>query len=158
MDCPTCRNQLAPVFLGTTGLALNKCSQCSGHWLSNEHIQQVASACEGNATGLLNALDGSEVKENREEVAYRRCPACHEIMNRRRSQAESFIVDYCLADGLWLDKGELYTFIAKLGTIPPLPASSVPQDERDPVVRFWNEVRQGQANSAMVARVVGIVL
>lgn len=121
-NCPACQAPLEAQ--ANEDFLLYACPQCWGVWLSlpalkgferlYEKVTPIAPLAAQPAAAPAGHVDG--IREFREPQSYRRCPLCRNEMARRRYQRVSnFVVDRCLAHGVWFDPGEFEMAIDFLG-------------------------------------------
>jgi Zn-finger nucleic acid-binding protein len=115
--CPRCSS-----VLGSTGERL-ECAACRGVFVEQ---QVIGSLFETLRAGSVPIADGgspyrSAVRSSappvQDATRYLPCPICQKLMNRTRlgSAKQRFVVDVCLAHGVWFDGGELASAAAILG-------------------------------------------
>jgi Zn-finger nucleic acid-binding protein len=111
LSCPTCRNagMLSTRALG--GARLAGCMTCGGVWAGVESFKRL---CEDRATQTAYLGKGSVVEQpkqsdpSREEILYRPCPVCADLMNRFNfAGCSGVILDACKPHGVWFDADEL---------------------------------------------------
>lgn len=101
MRCITCKEEM--VILELEGVEIDYCYGCRGIWLDKGELEELlADKEQGDA--LLNSIQSAgEVKEKK-----RKCPICKKKMEKISMKVKNkFILDRCLAHGIWFDKGEL---------------------------------------------------
>lgn len=121
-DCPACRapleTQAGEDFL------MYACSQCWGVWLSlpalkgferlYEKVTPIRPLGEVNAPRPQRHVKG--LQDFNARPSYRRCPVCKNEMARRRyRRISNFVIDRCMAHGVWFDPGEFDMAIEFLG-------------------------------------------
>lgn len=126
-SCPACGASL--VASGAAhGVEIDACTGCGGIWLDVGELERLTADVASREDG-----EGGEVAPRRrgadEEVRYRECPRCREVMLRRNFGTTSgVIVDECARHGLFLDAGELQAIEAFLRAqaraMPPAPPMS----------------------------------
>lgn len=107
MNCPECKEALVKASVG--GMDLNQCHRCGGVWLDQSLFERVAADREKRGA-VLGALPGDQARGPvpGENVHYRRCPTCGQMMNRTNyGRISGVILDTCKAHGVWFDKDEL---------------------------------------------------
>lgn len=110
LKCPSCRD--ASLFSrGLGGVNLASCADCGGVWadagsfkkLCEDRETQSAYMGEGSALARPKASDPSQ-----DDIRYRPCPACAELMNRFNfAGCSGVILDACKPHGVWFDADEL---------------------------------------------------
>jgi Zn-finger nucleic acid-binding protein len=109
LPCPVCATDLAPRSL--SGLAVQECGTCCGLWVPVANFDAlVAHAREHQPPRPTDGLQPTTVERPppAATVAYRACPACRQLMNRKNfARISGVIVDWCRAHGTWLDVDEL---------------------------------------------------
>jgi len=108
--CPACTGDLAPVQAG--GEEALRCPGCGGLWLDPATLARLtAEAVEPGAAlpeGVPPSRQWSPPKVRPDEVRYRRCPTCDDVMNRVNfARVSGVILDVCRSHGAFLDSGEL---------------------------------------------------
>ena len=114
LACPNCTGTLE--IFDERGIEIHRCTSCAGLWLD-----------PGELDDLINTppdvpLDVVELREEMRKVApplgevrYRKCPRCHEPMNRRNyGTVSGVVIDECNRHGMYLDSREfdaIETFI-----------------------------------------------
>ena len=109
--CPSCR---APESFSTRavgGARLAGCVKCGGVWADVESFKRL---CEDRATQAAYLGAGSlaaspaQSDPSRDEVVYRPCPVCADLMNRFNfAGCSGVILDVCKPHGVWFDVDEL---------------------------------------------------
>jgi Zn-finger nucleic acid-binding protein len=111
LSCPSCRGagKLSTRALG--GARLAGCMTCGGVWADVESFKRL---CEDRATQTAYLGKGSVVEHPQksdptlQEVVYRPCPICAELMNRFNfAGCSGVILDACKPHGVWFDAEEL---------------------------------------------------
>jgi Zn-finger nucleic acid-binding protein len=95
-------------------LEVRACRACGGLWLDRAVFEGLGASREAQGA-VLGALPATGVPAagGLEPVRYRRCPACHQFMNRLNYARRSGVVlDVCKAHGLWFDQDELRRVLA----------------------------------------------
>ncbi|MGH9463023.1 MAG: zf-TFIIB domain-containing protein [Vicinamibacteria bacterium] len=112
LACPRCRDpKLLNRKIGQ--FMVDECSSCSGMWVDVKAFdgivrQQAQRGKEEYRTGDGTSPERSKLDRTQTTVAYLKCPACGQGMNRRNfMRASGVIIDECRADGVWLDCDEL---------------------------------------------------
>lgn len=110
--CPGCSAALQRTATGR-GVEIDVCADCGGIWLDAGELEHLTSGLDP-APGA-GASDERELRgrvpvtrpvEN--DVRYRECPRCGDIMSRRNfGTISGVIVDECPKHGIYLDAGEL---------------------------------------------------
>jgi Zn-finger nucleic acid-binding protein len=111
-DCPDCARPLEPRVAG--GAVIHECGSCAGIWASLDVFEDLvrramdlrrAAEAQGLPPAAPRAAGGNPMGD---QVRYRRCPVCSELMARRNFRRVSgVIVDECREHGTWLDENEL---------------------------------------------------
>ena len=104
--CPDCNVPMLMSRVG--GKPAYLCARCSGLWLDHAVISSLVEKARHNPS--LRSLLGwpPEKGFRRDEVRYKRCPECTELMRRVNFGKKSgVIVDICNSHGTWFDRGEL---------------------------------------------------
>jgi Zn-finger nucleic acid-binding protein len=111
LTCPSCgaAGKLSARALG--GARLAACASCSGVWAD---VESFKSLCENRATqtaylgqGTLTG-DSRQSDPSRQEIVYRPCPVCADLMNRFNfACCSGVILDACKPHGVWFDPDEL---------------------------------------------------
>jgi len=126
LPCPACEARMSRHGVG--GVPVHECPRCRGLWAPDESFNLlVRRAIEAYRTrGAQGALLGEGPRTSggnplSQGVAYRKCPVCAGLMQRRNFQRRSgVIVDWCRGHGTWLDADELESiagYIASGGTL-----------------------------------------
>ncbi|OYW07161.1 MAG: hypothetical protein B7X11_00380 [Acidobacteria bacterium 37-65-4] len=111
LTCPSCRGagKLSTRALG--GARLAGCMTCGGVWADVESFKRL---CEDRATQAAYLGKGSALEQPNqsdptlEEIVYRPCPVCAELMNRLNfADCSGVILDACKPHGVWFDPDEL---------------------------------------------------
>lgn len=111
-SCPSCEGILAARAIGET--PVEECPRCHGLWISSERfnalvnrVVEAQKAQPGSGLGLTGTRRPARSTFSA-TVAYRRCPDCEGIMQRRNfGKRSGVIVDVCGKHGVWLDADEL---------------------------------------------------
>ncbi len=104
-SCPACTGFLIVVNLNQ--VTMHQCLQCQGVWLNNPTFEEVCRNSEQQAT-ILSTIPIPEITAREEEILYRRCPECTEMMARNNfARYSGVIVDTCRHHGTWFDLNEL---------------------------------------------------
>ena len=93
---------------------MQDCRACGGLWLDRAVFEQLGASRErqGAVLGALPTPVAPPVL-GLDAVQYRRCPQCHQFMNRMNYAKRSGVVlDICKAHGLWFDQDELRRVLA----------------------------------------------
>ncbi len=156
-DCPVCEEALEIVPAGDS--YVHRCPRCEGLWIARETFSRlVARAGElVDDTPSRAGEDGPFRDAARRaafdrHVAYRRCPVCRSMMQRRNFGVRSgIIIDRCRAHGTWCDADELADIAAFVmaagvpGSERPRPAYVRDDDvstAADPTVPTGSEIRE----------------
>ncbi len=94
---------------------MHTCPQCWGVWVSLEAIKGFERLYE--KVTPIRPLAAKEAPKPRSHIegladfkqpqSYRRCPVCKKEMARRRyHRISNFVIDRCMAHGIWFDPGE----------------------------------------------------
>jgi len=105
--CPGCGSSLAPEEAGT--LRALRCGGCRGLWVDRATFERLCAAPPAGAGAGRKALPGRRVPPRPpEDIRYRKCPECRDVMNRINfGRVSGVVVDVCRAHGAFLDAGEL---------------------------------------------------
>ncbi len=112
LHCPDDHGPLASIRVAIEGTPeLHRCDTCLGlflgrgvleHWLS----QAVGPVWEVNRPLIQHLIE--HPRHRPEQLRYRACPCCGELMHRGLfGKRSGVIVDRCRSHGTWLDAGEL---------------------------------------------------
>jgi Zn-finger nucleic acid-binding protein len=110
LPCPACEVPLRPVTLGH--VVVHECGDCGGTWVRNADfdalVERVQATAGARATRGLGAARARHAVDASGPVVYRRCPTCHQVMNRRNfGHSSGVVVDWCREHGTWFDATEL---------------------------------------------------
>jgi Zn-finger nucleic acid-binding protein/ribosomal protein L40E len=109
VSCPVCAVHLTPRSLA--GLAIQECPTCRGLWVPTANFDAlVEHAREHRAPEPTAGIRTTPLArpEPSRTVAYRKCPVCTQMMNRKNfARISGVIVDWCRPHGTWLDASEL---------------------------------------------------
>lgn len=113
LPCPACEARMPPHRVG--GVPVHECPRCRGLWAPGESfdllVRRAIQAYESQGEGARLPGSGPRVQGGNplsQGVAYRKCPQCQGLMQRRNFQRRSgVIVDWCRSHGTWLDADEL---------------------------------------------------
>lgn len=108
--CPACSGDLLPVESG--GEAALRCPGCGGLWLDPATLSRLTTAAVEPRAALPEGVPPQRRREppkvQPDEVRYRRCPDCDDLMNRVNfARVSGVILDVCRSHGAFLDAGEL---------------------------------------------------
>jgi Zn-finger nucleic acid-binding protein len=108
--CPGCGGGLAPVEAGAE--EARRCPGCGGLFLDPATLARLtAEAVEPGAAlpeGVPPSRQWSPPRVRPDEVRYRRCPDCGDLMNRVNfARVSGVVLDVCRGHGAFLDAGEL---------------------------------------------------
>ncbi|HVU02414.1 MAG TPA: zf-TFIIB domain-containing protein [Polyangiaceae bacterium] len=109
LSCPDCGARLTG-FSGGPG-TLADCERCGGQFVEHDLLRDLIDRREVYGSAAPRPYP----KQNPllEKVVYRKCPACHVVMNRKNFGGSSgIIVDQCTRHGTWFDRGELPRVLA----------------------------------------------
>lgn len=118
-DCPACGARMERQSDGE--IQLFSCAECGGVWLSLPALKRFERLYEqvspiqpvGQAPQRTGGTEG--LGEFVQQKQYRRCPICSAEMARRRYQRVAhFVIDECMAHGMWFDPGEFEMAVAFL--------------------------------------------
>jgi len=111
LPCQRCETFLETAEVG--GHTIRECARCDGLWIDNETFQTICAEREQQVPFLgIPSLQNPNAVATLGPVAYLKCPACRELMNRVNFAACSgVIIDVCRADGTWFDHAELRRII-----------------------------------------------
>lgn len=110
-DCPSCGTALEAQEDGD--IRVFACPKCWGLWMSLDTLKRFERLYEGvsplqpvgQTPQKAAGRDGLAGFNHRHQV--RACPVCRKEMARRRYQRVSnFVIDECMAHGMWFDPGE----------------------------------------------------
>ncbi len=128
LACPACEGRLVPRAIGD--VRVRECPDCHGLWSESaafdalvgraiEARRELPSAGLGATGGGREPGAGPGDARARDRrpgpftVAYRHCPVCGGVMQRRNyARRSGIIVDWCGEHGLWLDADELEAIAA----------------------------------------------
>ena len=94
---------------------MQACPQCWGVWLSLPAIKGFERLYEKVTPIRPLAIEGAPkptahvdgLPDFNQRNSYRRCPVCEQEMARRRyHRISNFVIDRCMAHGIWFDPGE----------------------------------------------------
>lgn len=106
------RYGLAPSTSLPTGYAIDGCKHCGGVWVDPATLEKIFQEAAPQVS--LFPVDERSVPRRlvsgvTAPLAYRRCPACQELMTRRNFQRVSGVMlDACRDHGTFFDMGELH--------------------------------------------------
>jgi Zn-finger nucleic acid-binding protein len=111
--CPACRE---PLVAGEMeGLEIDYCAACGGTWLDAGELEQIAERAGAAPDALSRALASA----GRPRLNERRCPRCAKplrevAVEKPEGVGPAVRIDRCpRGDGLWFDRGELKTLVAR---------------------------------------------
>ncbi|MEZ4404398.1 MAG: zf-TFIIB domain-containing protein [Kofleriaceae bacterium] len=105
LPCPRCGIGLAPTELA--GTWLHQCERCDGQFVRKEVLVDLE-AEPGRADEVVAELGRVRAAVADGGPMYVKCPRCAGVMNRAQyALGAKVVVDYCRADGVWFDGGEL---------------------------------------------------
>lgn len=115
LECPACKegNHLLSRSLGEPSVPVMECELCAGVWLGKETFAQLTEAAEKESKDdgrprPKPALHRRHQRKERQRWAYRSCPLCQKLMQRRNYGRKSGVIfDRCREHGVWLDADEL---------------------------------------------------
>lgn len=109
-DCPACGASLH-ASAAAHGVEIDVCEACCGIWLDAGELELLTAdvapppAAVRDEAALRRSVPAPRPED---EVRYRECPRCREVMLRRNfGTISGVIVDECPQHGLFLDAGEL---------------------------------------------------
>lgn len=113
LSCVDCEGaELEPRSVG--GVTVHECPKCAGLWaaehtfdelLTRAIARRVETMAGEGPVAAPRATGGNPVDQ---EVKYRRCPQCTQLMARKNFRRTSgVVVDQCPSHGTWLDANEL---------------------------------------------------
>lgn len=108
--CPCCDLNLDWDQAGEVKLL--RCPQCDGFWVARDTMARIEdkARAEAKSPPVSDVLKESLALDAR---PYLKCPACGELMRRRRyGKRSAVIIDVCAAHGTWLDADELQRLVA----------------------------------------------
>jgi Zn-finger nucleic acid-binding protein len=107
--CPACKSPLRERVCGER--SLTECSSCGGLWLAASVLDELCSAAERSAIASTSPLAARPPRPRpppEQDITYRPCPGCGDLMSRRQFGGSSHVVvDVCRKHGIWLDPQEL---------------------------------------------------
>lgn len=118
-ECPACGTKLERQSDGDIHIFC--CQKCFGVWLSLPALKRFERLYEqvspiqpvGQAPQPTASIRG--LGEFGQKKQYRKCPICSREMARRRYQrVANFVIDECMAHGVWFDPGEFEMAVAFL--------------------------------------------
>ena len=149
VPCPVCAVALVPRSLA--GVAIQECTTCRGIWVPAANFDALVAHAGEHAH--LEPTAGVQTAplarpQHSTAVAYRKCPSCGQMMNRKNfGRISGVIVDTCRAHGTWLDANELEqvaAFVAQGGL--DRAAAQEREDERIAAsMRVLDRIPQGPA-------------
>src|SRR3990167_1287054 len=107
MDCPACHKVMAVVV--DDGVKVDRCADCGVVWVEFEDEKALfAIKPESFTVDELRRLRKKYEPLGRvEQVKFRACPVCKDLMYRKNWGAHSgVVVDRCEKHGTWFDEGE----------------------------------------------------
>lgn len=110
--CPICDVPLQTLDLQLEGkFYIERCDICLGLFFDTGELDGLMDRSVSNVFAVdqkrIDALT-REQRSGNDQVAYRKCPVCGNLMNRINfGHRSGVIVDQCKPHGLWLDSGEL---------------------------------------------------
>ncbi len=109
MECVACGQPL--ITCEYDQLEIDYCISCGGVWLDHGELSLILSDA-GASEGQLLALSG----ESAATVSRRKCPICSKKMEQVGfAETGGPTLDRCVrGHGIWFDRGELETVIARL--------------------------------------------
>lgn len=118
--CPACTTNLTPRSLA--GLAVQECETCRGLWVPASNFDALVVHAQDRqrerATDGIRPATPPQVPSSA-RIAYRPCPVCRQPMHRKNfGRISGVVIDWCRADGTWLDANELAqiaTFVGEGG-------------------------------------------
>jgi Zn-finger nucleic acid-binding protein len=110
LSCPDCATALTVIEIDLAPpVNIERCDACLGLFFNPGELEYLLEA----QTSEVVWMDGKEMEEVAsavvpEEVRYRKCPICSDIMTRSVFGGRSgIVIDTCHAHGIWLSAGEL---------------------------------------------------
>ncbi len=106
LDCPACGQPLAVEV--ERGIEVHRCIGCAGLWLDPGELESMVEDPGPMQPDIPTIRRGmAKVGVPKTPVAYRRCPRCGDVMERRNFGSHSgVVVDECRRHGMFLDPGE----------------------------------------------------
>lgn len=106
-SCPGCGGRMA-TSMSEAAVEIDTCASCGGIWLDAGELDALThDKVAPPAEGATPASVRSPVKDQ-EEIRYRECARCGDIMTRRNfGTISGVVVDECRRHGVFLDEGEL---------------------------------------------------
>jgi Zn-finger nucleic acid-binding protein len=106
--CPACGPErvLTHRQLSSQQVNVLECQKCGGFWISLETFDKLLEIVAGQMQPGTAGPGAPAKSESR--TAYRPCPVCGKLMNRRNfGRRSGVIVDICGSHGIWFDAQEL---------------------------------------------------
>ncbi|MEM6289806.1 MAG: zf-TFIIB domain-containing protein [Myxococcota bacterium] len=106
LDCPACGQPLAVEV--ARGIEVHRCTGCAGLWLDPGELESMVDDPGPVEPDIPTIRSGmAKVGVPKTAVAYRKCPRCGVVMERRNFGSHSgVVVDECREHGIFLDPGE----------------------------------------------------
>ncbi len=110
-QCPRCAVRMRTIDVhADRKFLIEQCATCNGLFFDPNELEALLDTTVKHAYTIdferIETLVGEPA--SREEVCYRKCPVCAELMHRYALGARSGVVlDRCAPHGVWLDGGEL---------------------------------------------------
>ncbi len=108
--CPDCNIALHSIDVGKNArFIIEKCPECLGLFFDNYELERLIEETVKHSYWIDYQKVHSLLQHPRhkDKIIYRRCPVCHQIMQRKNYMDHSgVIMDVCHQDGVWLDAGE----------------------------------------------------
>jgi Zn-finger nucleic acid-binding protein len=108
--CPACHCELVETRHDI--FHLHGCPECQGHWVARDRLDTLTRR-ESEKASPTGWVPGCMTSKDLENVWYRPCLVCGELMNRRQfATGSGVVIDRCRTHGVWLDGQELERIIA----------------------------------------------
>jgi Zn-finger nucleic acid-binding protein len=112
--CPGCEAQtlmahgLSPTHAYREGWTVSGFNSCGGVWVDARTLDAIIERAAQRATLNTGPVAKHQVAIAAEQVRYRGCPVCAQLMMRRNfARISGVVVDQCRQHGTWFDPGEL---------------------------------------------------
>lgn len=110
--CPKC--DVALILLEFAGVEVDYCPRCEGLWFDSGEIEHLLERTSGAAHDLIRdfIVHGGTTETGRQAYL---CPRCDRAMceiSQPDVDGTELLIDRCpRGDGLWFDKGELFSLL-----------------------------------------------
>jgi Zn-finger nucleic acid-binding protein len=109
--CPSCRASGKFAARAIAAARLAGCSNCGGVWADAESFKRVCEDRQAQTAYLGKGTAAPAPQRSdptRDEIVYRPCPVCSDLMNRFNfAGCSGVILDACKPHGVWFDADEL---------------------------------------------------